>query len=471
MSSRRTFLKAASAVAASALLPQLHAESSPAFPVVRTPLEKRCFSSEAVESLIHEVQSACSPELAWLFGNSFPNTLDTTVRFREKDGRPDTFVITGDIDAMWLRDSSAQVWPYLALADRDPRLKRLLAGVIRRQVDCIRIDPYANAFNEAPGKSEWAEDLTAMKPELHERKWEVDSLCWPIRLSHGYFKATGDRSIFDSEWKEAMGLVIRTFREQQRKEGRGPYSFQRKTAWQLDTLAGNGYGNPIRPCGLIVSAFRPSDDATTFSFLISSNHFAAISLHQLAELAEGPAQDARLARSARELGQEVSQALKAHGTAVHPIHGRIWAFEVDGFGNALFMDDANVPSLLALPYLGACRMDDPLYLATRRFLLSPENPWYCKGRAAEGIGGPHAGLDTIWPMSIVTRAFTSGSEAEIRTCLRSLVATHAGKGFIHESIHKDDPATFSRPWFAWANTYFGELILHLYHTRPALLKG
>jgi meiotically up-regulated gene 157 (Mug157) protein len=235
-------------------------------------------------------------------------------------------------------------------------------------------------------------------------------------------------------------------------------------------MPGNGWGNPIRPCGLIASAFRPSDDATTFLFLISSNHFAAVALRQLAELAGGPAQDALLARNARSLAEEVSQALQAHGTALHPVHGRIWAFEVDGFGNALFMDDANVPSLLALPYLGACAASDPLYLTTRRFLLSPENPWYCKGRAAEGIGGPHAGLDTIWPMSMVTRAFTTDSELEIRACLRMLVATRGGEGFIHESIHKDDPAMFTRPWFAWANTYFGELVLHLYRTRPTLLR-
>jgi uncharacterized protein len=471
MIDRRTFLRTAAAAGCSVAMarPLAPGAKLPAFPEVRPAPERRRFRSEAVEATVREVRAACSPELGWLFGNCFPNTLDTTVTFQEKDGRPDTFVITGDIDAMWLRDSSAQVFPYVSLAAKDPALRRLLAGVIRRQADCIRIDPYANAFNAGPTGSDWDSDHTDMKPELHERKWEVDSLCWPIRLAHAYWRATGDTVPFDGLWREAMVRVLRTFREQQRKEGPGPYRFTRNTEVPTDTLAGGGYGNPIRPCGLIVSSFRPSDDATTFSFLISSNHFAVAALGWLAELADGPARDPDLARSARSLREEVAKALQAHGTAVHPVHGRIWAFEVDGMGNANFMDDANVPSLLALPYLGCCAPDDPLYLATRRFLLSPENPWFCRGRAAEGIGGPHAGPDTIWPMSLVTRAFTSTREPEIRACLRTLVATHAGTGYLHESFHKDDPTRFTRPWFAWANTYFGELVLHLYRTRPALL--
>ena len=167
---------------------------------------------------------------------------------------------------MWLRDSTAQVWPYISLTASDGKLKDLIAGVINRQVKCIHIDPYANAFNDGPGQSEWMSDLTEMKPELHERKWEIDSLCYPVRLAHGYWKATGDTSVFDASWTEAMRLVIRTFRQQQRKEDPGPYRFQRVTGWQTDTVAGGGYGNPIDPVGLIVSIFRPSDDATIWPF-------------------------------------------------------------------------------------------------------------------------------------------------------------------------------------------------------------
>ncbi len=255
------------------------------FPSRRPPPAERHFTSEAVEDTLRRVSGDISdPELAWLFQNCFPNTLDTTVEFGTLDGKPDTFVITGDIEAMWLRDSTAQVWPYLPLTSEDPALQELIRGVIHRQTRCILIDPYANAFNKEPGESPWADDLTEMKPELHERKWEIDSLCYPIRLAYSYWKTTGDISPFDEGWREAMALVLSTFREQQRKEGHGPYKFQRVTGWQTDTVAGAGYGNPIRPVGLIVSIFRPSDDATTFPFLVPSNHFAVVSLNQLAEM-------------------------------------------------------------------------------------------------------------------------------------------------------------------------------------------
>src|SRR5699024_3557983 len=181
------------------------------------------------------------PKLAWMFENCFPNTLDTTVDFSTKNGRPDTFVITGDIDAMWLRDSSAQVHPYVPLAPKDEKLQRMLAGVINRQTKCILIDPYANAFNKKPTGSHWDSDLTKMNPWLHERKWEIDSLCYPTRLAYEYLKTTGDTSPFDAKWQKAMKSIVRTFTEQQRKHGRGPYHFQRKTARPSDTQAGGGY--------------------------------------------------------------------------------------------------------------------------------------------------------------------------------------------------------------------------------------
>ena len=172
----------------------------------RPPVGRRKFVSEAVEAAIQRVTSTVADaELAWMFENCFPNTLDTTVCFSTERGKPDTFVITGDIHAMWLRDSSAQVWPYLPLAQDDRKLRDLIAGVIRRQARCILIDPYANAFNDGPGQSEWAKDLTDMKPELHERKYEIDSLCYPVRLAYGYWKTTGDVSVFDTTWRERYG--------------------------------------------------------------------------------------------------------------------------------------------------------------------------------------------------------------------------------------------------------------------------
>ena len=434
------------------------------------PVDRR-FTSEAVEATIRRVSAdIADPELAWLFHNCFPNTLDTTVDFGMQDGRPDTFVITGDIEAMWLRDSTAQVWPYLRLIPEDTRLRDLIRGVIARQNRCILIDPYANAFNKEPGESQWKDDLTEMKPELHERKWEVDSLCYPIRLAHAYWKTTGDASPFDTQWRAAMGRVVETFREQQRKEGRGPYRFQRVTGWQTDTVAGAGYGNPIRPVGLIVSIFRPSDDATTFPFLVPSNHFAVVSLRQLAEMIRALTSDAVLAAECESLSHEVEEALKAHAVVEHPVHGEVWAYEVDGFGNRHHMDDANIPSLLALPYLAACTPDDPLYRRTRAFILSGDNPYFFQGTAGEGVGGPHVGMEMIWPLGITMRALTSTDDSEIAMCLRMLKETHGGTGFMHESFHQDDPTRFTREWFAWANTLFGELILKVHGERPHLLR-
>lgn len=436
-----------------------------------SPADRR-FTSPAVERTIERVKAELAdPELAVLFENCFPNTLDTTVDFGDVDGHPDTFVVTGDIEAMWLRDSTAQVWPYLPLMGEDAGLRRLIEGVIRRQARCILIDPHANAFNKGPTGSPWKDDLTEMKPELHERKWEVDSLCYPVRLAHGYWRLAGDLAPFDDAWREAMRLVLRTLREQQRKDGPGPYSFQRVTGWQTDTVAGSGYGNPIRPVGLIVSIFRPSDDATTFPFLVPSNHFAVVSLRQLADMAEPMGLGSASAAECRALAAEVEAALTAHAVVEHPALGRVWAYEVDGFGNRHHMDDANVPSLLSLPYLGACAKDDPLYVRTRRFVLSEHNPYFFRGTAGAGVGGPHAGMDRIWHLGLLMQALTSTSDAEITGVLDTLKRTHAGTGFMHESFHKDDPSVFTRAWFAWANTLFGELVLTVLEERPHLLRG
>ncbi len=433
--------------------------------VSRRPAPKdRLFVSKAVEGEIGRVQKLLTnKKLSWMFSNCYPNTLDTTVHFGEdENGNPDTFVYTGDIHAMWLRDSGAQVWPYLQLANSDPKLKEMLKGVILRQFNCICIDPYANAFNMTPNPNgHWMSDNTDMKPELHERKWEIDSLCYPIRLAYAYWKITGDASIFGEEWRKAIEAVYATFRDQQRKDGNGSYKFKRVTDRSFDTLSNDGWGTPVKPVGLIVSAFRPSDDATTLQFLIPSNFFAVTSLRKSAEILETVNNNAKLAASCRELADEVETALKKHSTYNHPDFGTIYAFEVDGFGNKLLMDDANVPSLLAMAYLGDVDINDPVYQNTRRFVWSDSNPYFFKGTAGEGIGGPHIGYDMVWPMSIMMKAFTSTDDEEIKACVTMLMNTDAGTGFMHESFHKDNPANFTREWFAWQNTLFGELILKL----------
>ncbi|HTJ00434.1 MAG TPA: glycoside hydrolase family 125 protein [Dongiaceae bacterium] len=471
---RRTFLQNTSlAVAGAMLTPHLRAADLLAgdFPVVRTPLDKRRFTSPAVERTILQVQAACgNKELAWMFGNCFPNTLDTTVDFEMHDGRPDTYVITGDIDAMWLRDSSAQVWPYLPLMAEDPQLQQLIAGVINRQTRCIHLDPYANAFYKDESKiSEWKSDLTTMKPGVHERKWEIDSLCYTIRLAYQYWKLSHDTAPFDAAWQEAIRLILQTFHEQQRKDGPGPYHFMRKTETATDTVPGRGYGNPAKPVGLIYSMFRPSDDATIFPFLVPSNFFAVVSLRQAAEMVATIRNDTDLANQCRALADEVEHALHKYAIVSHPLGGHIFAYEIDAFGNYYCTDDGNIPSLLSLPYLGAVKTSDRVYHRTRKMLLSPENPYYCIGTAAHGLGGPHVGIHMIWPLGVIIQGITATSDSEIKECLETLRRTHAGTGFMHEAFNMDDPTKFTRKWFAWANTIFGEFVLKTYHERPRLL--
>ena len=472
---RRNFIKTgALAVAGVATSTWSFAKNAADFPVVRISANKRSFTSDAVEATIARMKKVIKdPEIAWLFENCFPNTIDTTVQFKPIDGKPDTFVITGDIDAMWLRDSTAQVWPYLPLLKEDPRLKDMVAGLINRQTKCIIIDPYANAFYYRPQKSEWTSDHTEMKPMLHERKWELDSLCYTIRLAYHYWKTTGDTAPFDADWVKAMRLVFLTCKEQQRKENRGPYKFGRTTAWSTDTVPGNGYGNPIKPNGLIVSTFRPSDDAAVYPFFIPSNFFAVVSFRQVAELLEKVARpgsmDNKLAADFKALALEVENALKKHAVYNHPQFGKIYAFEVDGFGNYLLMDDAGIPGLISMPYLGAVSVKDPIYINTRKFVLSGSNPYFFKGKAGEGLGSPHTLIDQIWPMGIIARAITSTNDAEIEAQLRQLKNTHNHTGFMHESFDKDDDSKFTRKWFAWVNTLFGELILKLEKERPHLL--
>ena len=429
----------------------------------RPPKSERLFTSKTIEKEIERIKKLITnPKLAWMFENCFPNTLDTTVHYRAIDGDDDTFVYTGDIHAMWLRDSGAQVWPYVQFAKKDEELRKMLRGVILRQLKCINIDPYANAFNDGPVGGDWQSDLTKMIPELHERKWEIDSLCYPIRLAYHYWKVTGDASIFTNEiWQQAIKNVLQTFKEQQRKENLGPYKFQRITAVATDTQPNAGWGNPVKPVGLIASAFRPSDDATIFQFLIPSNFFAVTSLRKASEILTAVNKNTNLAKECTDLAKEVETALQQYAVNNHPKYGKIYAFEIDGFGNQLLMDDANVPSLLAMAYLQDVEKNDQVYQNTRRFVWSEDNPYFFKGKAGEGIGGPHIGYDMVWPMSIMMKAFTSQDDQEIKTCIKMLMDTDNETGFMHESFHKDDASKFTREWFAWQNTLFGELILKL----------
>jgi uncharacterized protein len=472
MIDRRTLIGSGLALAATPAF----AKAAPDFTSKRPAPADRHFVSKAVEREIARVSSKIAdPKLRWMFANCYPNTLDTTVKMGVVDGKPDAFVITGDIDAMWLRDSSAQVRPYLHLAKDDPDLRRLYRGLIARQARCILLDPYANAFLQDPNartKLGWAlADKTDMKPGVAERKWEIDSLCNALRLAHDYWQATGDTTPFDAEWAESARAIIRTFREQQRKTGPGPYRFLRESDRPTETLMLDGYGAPTRPVGLIHSGFRPSDDACVYPFLIPANYFAVTVLGELAALAVAARQDAALANEAVSLAGEISAALREYGTMRLRDGSQVIAYEVDGFGNAIFMDDANVPSLSSLAYLRCFDRTDPLWQRTAAAAWSEANPYWSRGRVVEGIGGPHVGLGQVWPMSLIMRAFNhDGDLRTLRNCMIMISNSDAGTGFIHEAVDQDDPSKFTRDWFAWANGLFGELIVHLASVQPKLLQ-
>ena len=445
---------------------QMAEDPNPAAYVSQRPAaNNRLFVSQAVEAEIERICALLTNEkLKWVFSNCYPNTLDTTVHYREDEhGQPDTYIYTGDIPAMWLRDSGAQVWPYVALAAHDDALRSMIAGVVRRQFKLINIDPYANAFNDGPTGE--GQDVgypgNDQGPWVFERKWEIDSHCYPVRLAYAYWKSTGDASIFDDEWVRAARNIVATLREQQRKEGPGEYIFLRVTDRQLDTKCHVGRGNPVKPVGLIASAFRPSDDATTFEFLVPSNFMAVTALRRAAEILVAINGEAELAAECTALADEVAAALQKYAVVEHPDYGKIYAYEVDGYGNHFLMDDANVPSLLAMPYLGDVDRHDPVYENTRRFVWSEANPYFWRGAAGEGIGGPHIGVEMIWPMSIMMKAFTAEDDDEIRACLVQLLSTDAGTGFMHESFSRHDASNFTREWFAWQNSLFGELIVKL----------
>ena len=369
------------------------------------------------------------------------------------DTRPDTFVLTGDIHAMWLRDSTAQVWPYLSSVTEDPGLDRIIRGVIHRQSDQILLDPYANAFLASESETtEWLSDETDMRPGVHERKWEPDSLSAFFRLSAGYWRASQSTRPFDDAWRAALALALRTLRVEQRKDGATPYRFRRPQPDPPDVIPNNWHGAPTRPNGMVHGAFRPSDDACVLPFNVPVNLGLAAALEQVVPLVSA-VNASEAAAEARAIATEIRAGAARDGT-----FGDAWAYEVDGRGGQLRMDDANVPSLLSLPYLGACSIDDPRYVATRRWILSSDNPWWFTGSAAEGIGSPHTGPGRIWPIALAMQGLTATDASERLACARMLGATHAGTFLAHESFDPDDPATFSRPWFAWANSLVGEFL-------------
>ncbi|WP_327635684.1 glycoside hydrolase family 125 protein [Kribbella sp. NBC_00482] len=394
--------------------------------------------------------------IAEMFQRSMAANLPAVAE-RMPDGT--TFVLTGDIPAMWLRDSAAQLRPYLLLCKDDPGLQDVLIGVLHRQLEYVVLDPYANAFNKEANGAGHTSDETEMSPWVWERKYEIDSLCFPLDLAYRLWRITGRADVIDNRFRAAAEAIVELWTVEQDHEARSPYRFQRHDDRPSDTLVREGRGRLTRPTGMSWSAFRPSDDATELGFNVPGNMFASVVLGYLQEIATEVLRDEPLADRAKALKAEIDEGIATFGTVEHPEHGRVYAYEVDGLGETLLMDDANMPSLLSIPLTGYAAPDDPTYLATRALLLSPENPYYYSGTAASGIGSPHTPPRYIWHIALAVQGISSTSAEERQQLLELLRDTTGGTGQMHEGFDVDDPRKFTREWFSWANAMFCELAL------------
>lgn len=426
----------------------------------------RLFRNDLIEDTLTQIADKIADEdIRRMFEQCFPNTLDTTIYHSEREGKPDTFVVTGDIPAMWLRDSVNQVWPYLRYVSKDEEIKNLFTGLIHRQTLCVNSDPYANAFNR---------EVHDERVEAWERKYELDSLAAFYRLSVGYYKATKDLSPFTDTWLQAINKSLDVIHIEQNtldKENHELlYHFTTPSGHLHPAVRLQGYGYPGKRCGLTRCVFRPSDDESVFPYLIPANAMAVVFLRELKPILEHLSAS-ETAKVASKLADEIDDGIKEWGQVEHKKYGKIYAYEVDGFGSSCIMDDPNIPSLLSLPYLGYCKTDDRVYQNTRKLILSRWNSFFAKGEVACGVTSPHVGVcDHFWPMATIMQALTTDDKDEIIECLQTLKRTHAGTFYMHESVDVNNEHRFTRHWFAWVNSLFGELILTLQDTMPEILQ-
>ena len=468
-----------------------------ALPYQRPDRRCRTFHSDAIEKVITEVTSRMKdPDLARLFENAFPSTTDTTVKFHTngRDGKakepprnrwllnspddegewegPQSFIITGDILAEWLRDSTNQLSPYQALAKKDPRIFTLILGAINTQSEYVIESPYCNAFQPPPISglpiSLNGQDDTvhpAFEPSfVFECKYELDSLGHFLALANDFYEHTGSKEFMGKRWYRAINTLLGVLQTQSRSTfdpetarfRSNEYTFQRHTTTGTETLNLNGIGNPLNNgTGLIRSAFRPSDDATIFGFFIPANAMMATELKRTAAILKSTDKksDADLAKTLENWSKNITKGIWEHGVVPHRKYGDVFAYEVDGYGSALLMDDANYPSLLALPLMGFVSENDATYQNTRRMLLEKTgNPYFLKGKEFKGIGGPHIGLQNAWPMSLLVQARTSDDDAEITECLK-LVLKSSGLGLIHESVDVNWPSSYTRKTTEYLSEY------------------
>lgn len=406
---------------------------------------------EAIEESYTKIREL---EIAQLYASCYKTAWETTLSL-EEDGK--SYVFTGDIHAMWLRDSAMQLLPYLSMADIDV-VARALRGVVLQQAHFIQIDPYANAFNRKPDGSCFCADHTQMSPWVWERKYEVDSLAFFLFFLEAYFRRTKDRTVFTETVVGAVQTILEVWRTEQKHAEFSPYRFERDSPLKTETLSNGGQGTLVGYTGMTWSGFRPSDDACELHYLIPANMLAVSVLNSLQEL---PLPDAIL-KSAKSLSREIDSGIQKFGVIEHPKYGRIFAYEVDGLGNYTLMDDANLPSLLGAPWYGYCQPEDEIYKNTRRFLLSENNPYYFTGKFGAGIGSQHTRKGYIWPIALAVQGLTSTSLDEKKEILSMLFNTTAGTYHMHESFEANDPTHFTRAWFAWADSMFCLLVQQIY---------
>ncbi|PSK35092.1 Meiotically up-regulated protein 157 protein [Elsinoe australis] len=466
----------------------------------------RTFESEYVERTIAHMNTVMQDkDLARIFENAFPNTLDTTVRwhvdgteklddvsdgFDYDDGRwegAQTFVVTGDIDAEWLRDSTNQLAQYQRLVKKDSALNNLILGAINTQAEYVIESPYCNAF-QPPPPSGLAPSGAGAKDNVHpayepskvfECKYELDSLAAFLSLGNQFNNHSSSTTFLNPRWYAALKTLLHTLDEQAKPtfdeetgtHERNEYTFQRQTDSGTETLNLRGVGNPLGPgTGLIRSAFRPSDDATILGFFIPANAMMSVELRRTASILKAAGKPS-LSQDLAARADAIEKGIWEHGVVEHKKWGKVFAYEVDGYGSHILMDDANLPSLLSLPLLGFVDKEDEVYRNTRKMILSRAgNPYYLEGRAFHGIGGPHIGLSNAWPMSLLVQIMTSDDEEEIMKCLE-LVKKGCPLGLVHESVNVDKVRDYTRPWFAWANSVFAQTILDLAERKPELLFG
>ncbi|ORY05899.1 hypothetical protein BCR34DRAFT_490544 [Clohesyomyces aquaticus] len=463
----------------------------------RPALECRTFKISGVETRIKQMESIIKdPDLYRLFQNAYPNTLDTAIKWKgysaNNAAEELTFIITGDINAMWLRDSANQMQSYLPLlnASNDPNsIASLYRGVINLQARYLLTSPYCNSFQAPieskitpapnPSASNDAVFPKYSNSSVFECKYELDSLAAFLEVSANYYNATGDAAFFGRfSWVRAVENILKVAEDMMTptygSNGmvlQSPYTFTRETTRSTETLANDGIGNPTaNGTGLIRSAFRPSDDSTIFQFFIPANMMFSAYLSSTAIIMSklNTTSSTPLAQRMTSLSASLRSAIEAHGTVTHPTYGKIYAFEIDGFGAQTIMDDANIPSLLSAPFLGY-PVSEEIYQNTRDLALSATNPYFMRGPVINAVGGPHQGPGFAWPMASIVRILTTNDEKEIVAELGQILGSTAGLGLIHESVNSWNESDWTRQWFSWANGLFGQMILDLAERKPELL--